>query len=53
MAMMEKNAAGMGTVVAGCKDEDMETGQRIMWDNKSWGHQSRIGSGATKGGGGR
>ncbi len=47
MAMTEEDAAGIGMVVAGWEDEDNETRETTMWDNKSW--EQRIGSGATRG----
>ncbi len=38
MAMMEKDAAGVGTVAAGWEDKDDKTGKRTTWDDKIWGH---------------
>ncbi len=52
MATTEEDAAGIRTVVAEWDDEDNETGQRTMWDNKSWEHQWTMGSGGARGGGG-
>ena len=52
MVTMEDDTAGVGTVVAGWEDEDNESGGRTTWNNKSWGCQWTMGSGATRGRGG-
>jgi hypothetical protein len=49
MAMTEDDAAGIGSVAAGWEDEYNKTKWRTTWDSKSWGCQSRKGSGPTRG----
>ena len=55
MATMEEDAAAIGTVAAVWEMRTMRLGSRGLptWDNKSWGHQSTMGGGTTRGRDGR
>jgi hypothetical protein len=53
MATTKEDAVGEGTVANRWEDEDDKTRKGTTWDKKSWGCQWTMGSGATRGRGGK